>query len=362
MVVEPKTLNEGNQHSFPLAFFGLEIEEAESLVGSLAGKAYHGRSFVNFIYKHHKTSLDQMLSISKEVRENLKNLVDFSPLVIKRRLISKDGTIKFLFEIQTTKGPQEIESVYIPDDERVTLCVSSQVGCKMACQFCLTAQLGFKDSLTAAQIVAQVYSVNIDPQTRPITNVVFMGMGEPFDNIDEVRRATRILTHPRGLNLSARKVTVSTVGLVDKIDSLTKDDPFRLAVSLNSSTDELRSRLMPVNRRWPLKELMRACHDYSQRTNKWITFEYILMAGLTDQPEDSSRLISLIGPLRCKLNLIPYNESEFTEFKRPSEQAVLNFHQMMLKAEVPVFIRKNRGNDIFAACGMLRRVQSISLN
>lgn len=342
--------------SSPVDFFDLEIEEAEQKIGELAGRPFHGRSFVQFVYKHGIDRVADMSSLPKRSRELLVDAVDLRNLPIKQRLDSQDGTVKFLLEVTTKKGPQEIECVYIPEDDRVTLCLSSQIGCKMACDFCLTAQLGFKSQLSAGDIVRQLWTVSQQLDLRPVTNLVFMGMGEPFDNFEEVKRATRILTHARGFNISARRVTVSTVGIVDKIDALTKEDPFRLAVSLNASRNEERSQLMPVNRRWPLEELMRACRDYSRRTNKRITFEYILMQGLTDRDEDAKRLIKLLSPLKAKLNLIPYNESDWTSFRRPSAQRVQEFHQFLLKAEIPVFIRKNRGNDIYAACGMLKKV------
>jgi 23S rRNA (adenine2503-C2)-methyltransferase len=340
-----------------LDFFNYELEEVELKVGGLTGKKYHGGIVSNFVYRHGLLDIDQMSSLSFSVRELLKTEVSFDLLTIKKRLVSIDGTVKFLFELEGKKGPQEIEAVYIPEKTRVTLCVSSQVGCKMGCRFCLTAQLGFKEHLMAGDIVRQVMTVNADPELRPVTNIVFMGMGEPFDNLVEVRKACRILTHHRGLNLSARKITVSTVGLVDKIDALTPEDPFRLAVSLNSSDDSTRSDLMPVNRRWAMDELLESCRQYAKRTNKRITFEYILMAGLTDRDIDVDNLVRKLSPIPCKLNLIPYNESSFTEFKRPTEEDCLRFHsKLMARAAFPVFIRKNRGNDIFAACGMLKKV------
>lgn len=348
---------------FPMAapeekidFFDLSYEDAVEKIGALCGRRYHGESFARFVYKFLISHPEKMTSLSKLNRDLLKDRVHLDPLPIKKRLVSKDGTVKFLFEVQTEKGPQEIECVYIPEEDRVTLCVSSQVGCKMACAFCLTAQLGFKWHLKARDIVRQYWTVRQDPELRPITNMVFMGMGEPFDNIDEVRKATTLLTHQKAFDLSARRITVSTVGLVDKINSLTKEDPFRLAVSLNASTDEVRNQIMPVNRRWKIDELLKACQDYAKRTNKRVTFEYILMAGLTDSDEDAKRLIRLLSPIPCKINLIPYNESPFTDFKRPSEDRIMAFHAKLLKAEIPVFIRKNRGNDIFAACGMLKKV------
>lgn len=343
----------------PLSFFNYEIEEIEKIMGERLGKAFHGRSFVSFVYRHHVTNIEAMTSLPALARQQIAGTVDLSPLKIRSRQVSADGTVKFLLEVSTTKGPQEVECVYIPEEERVTLCISSQVGCKMACKFCLTAQLGFKVSLAAAEIVRQVWTVSLDPELRPITNIVFMGMGEPFDNFEEVKKATRILTHVRGFNLSARRITVSTVGLVDKIDQLTKEDPFRVAVSLNASDDETRSRIMPVNLRWKIADLMAACRRYTKRTNKRITFEYILMKGVSDRMEDAKRLLKLTGDLKCKINLIPYNESPFTEFKRPTDAETLAFHKYLLTHSTnAVFIRKNRGNDIFAACGMLKKVQA----
>jgi len=342
--------------SSPLNFFQYSLAEAAQKVGELCDKKYHGSSFVNYVYRLKHSRIDDMLSIPAANREKLSHLVDISPLTIRKRLVSADGTVKFLFEVQTPKGPQDIEAVYIPDETRVTLCVSSQVGCKMACSFCLTAQLGFRAHLPASDIVRQFWTVSLDPELRPVTNIVFMGMGEPFDNLEEVRRATSILTDVRGFNLSAKKITVSTVGLVDRINELKKEEPFRLAVSLNASDDETRDRIMPVNRKWKMKELLEACRQYTKRTNKKVTFEYILMAGVTDRPEDIQNLIRCLSPIPCKVNLIPYNESPYTEFRRPADERIQAFHAALLKAQLPVFIRKNRGNDIFAACGMLKRI------
>ncbi|MBN8555968.1 MAG: 23S rRNA (adenine(2503)-C(2))-methyltransferase RlmN [Deltaproteobacteria bacterium] len=339
-------------------FFNLEIEEAERTVGELIGKKFHGSSFASYVYKHYQAKTDEMFSIPADAREKIKDLVDISPLPILKKQISVDGTVKFLLQVQTPKGPEQIECVYLPDPERVTLCVSSQVGCKMACKFCLTAQLGFKHSLTAGDIVRQIWTVEQEPELRRITNIVFMGMGEPFDNFDEVKKATRILTHPKGFNKSARKITVSTVGIVEKINALTKEDPFKLAISLNGTTNEIRSKIMPINNRWKIEELMSACREYSKRTNKRVTFEYILMKDVSDSVEDAHRLGKLTADISCKINLIPYNESPFTEFKRPSDEQIAKFHSTMLQYDNAVFTRKNRGNDIFAACGMLKKVDA----
>lgn len=339
-----------------LPFFDLEIPEAEEKIGALIGKKFHGNSFVSFVYKHKITDPLLMSSLPQAIRPSLVDTVSIEPLPIRKRQVSMDGTVKFLFEVQTAKGIEEIECVYIPETERVTLCVSSQVGCKMGCKFCLTAQLGFKAHLCAGDIVRQVWTVEQDPELRKITNIVFMGMGEPFDNFETIKKACRILTHNRGLDKSARRITVSTVGLVDKIDALAKEDPFRLAVSLNSTTDEMRSKIMPINHRWPIEELMNACRNYAERTNKRVTFEYILMKDVSDTMDDAKRLTRLTTHLPCKINLIPYNESIFTEFKRPSDDRIKEFHAFMLKNDRAVFIRKNRGNDIYAACGMLKKV------
>jgi len=340
-------------------FFNLEIPEAEAILGDIAGKKFHGASFLSFVYKHRITDFQQMYSLPLSVRTELSERVNLSSLPIARKQVSVDGTVKFLLEIASanpTRKLEQVECVYIPDDDRVTLCVSSQVGCKMGCHFCLTAQLGFRAHLKAGDIVRQVWTVEQEPELRRITNIVFMGMGEPFDNFEEVRKATRILSHPRGLDKSARKITVSTVGLVDKINALRKEDPFRLAVSLNGTTDEIRSKIMPINHKWKIAELMKACRDYSRRTNKRVTFEYILMKDVSDSIEDAKRLAELTSDISCKINLIPYNESAFTEFKRPSDQQIQKFHRYLLDFSNAVFIRKNRGNDIFAACGMLKKI------
>lgn len=336
-------------------FFDLEIDEAEKKIGELAGKAFHGKAFTSYVYKH-LFDVSQMLSLGKAKRDLIAQEVSVDPLPVRKRLVSKDGTVKFLLEVQTSKGSQEIECVYIPEDSRVTLCVSSQVGCKMACEFCLTAQLGFKHHLSSGDIVRQIFTVMKDPELRPVTNLVFMGMGEPFDNFENVKKAIRTLTDPRAFDISARKITVSTVGLVDKIDQLQKEEPFRLAISLNATTDEIRSKLVPINRKWNLEQLMASCERYISRTNKWITFEYILMAGLTDTSEDITRLIKMLRGMKCKLNLIPYNESPFTEFKHPTDARCIDFHRQLVNAGIITFTRKNRGNDIFAACGMLKKV------
>lgn len=338
-----------------LDFFNFEIDDVIQKIGEIAGKKFHGSSFVSFVYKHKITNPLLMTSLPASARESLKSKVVVEGLPVKKRLVSKDGTVKFLLEVQTHKGPEEIECVYIPDPDRVTLCVSSQVGCKMACKFCLTAQLGWKSNLSAGDIVKQIYTVEQDPELRPITNIVFMGMGEPFDNFEEVKKATRILTDPRAFEKSGRKITVSTVGHVDKIDALKKEDPFKLAVSLNASNDQTRSEIMPINKKFKIEELMRACRDYAERTNKKVTFEYILMSGVSDSIDDAKRLVQMLRGIPCKINLIPYNESQFTEFKRPTEERINLFHSYLLDRGFAVFTRKNRGNDIFAACGMLKK-------
>jgi len=342
-------------HHEPINFFDLEIDEAIAQVGALCGKKFHGASFANFVYKFRITNTEAMTSLPMDIRPLLAERVSVSPLPVKKKLVSRDGTVKFLLEVQTPKGAEEIECVYIPEEERVTLCVSSQVGCKMACKFCLTAQLGWKANLRAGDIVRQVWTVEQDPELRPITNIVFMGMGEPFDNVSEVKKACRILTDARGMDKSARRITVSTVGNVAEIDKLEKSDPFRLAVSLNAANDQTRSDLMPINRRYNIEELMRACRDYAHRTNREVTFEYILMAGVSDRPEDAKNLVQILKGVPCKINLIPYNESPFTEFKRPSDETIGWFHKYMFSRGFTIFTRKNRGNDIFAACGMLRK-------
>jgi 23S rRNA (adenine2503-C2)-methyltransferase len=247
--------------------------------------------------------------------------------------------------------------VLIPDDkeerDKLTLCISSQVGCAIDCQFCATATLGFRRNLTAGEIVQQVYRAMAIGGRKP-TNLVFMGMGEPLHNFDQVVRALAILQNPWGVAMSPRRMTVSTAGLVPGIEKLGKLTPApNLAVSLNATTDEVRERIMPINRKWPIAELLAACQAFPLAHGRRVTFEYVLLAGVNDTDEDARRLIKLLRPIPNKVNLIPWNPFQGPAFERPSEERVYAFQAILRQANMAVYVRTPRGDDIDAACGQL---------
>jgi 23S rRNA (adenine2503-C2)-methyltransferase len=268
---------------------------------------------------------------------------------------SSDGTRKFLFELGDR---HTIESVLIPDEDRQTLCISSQVGCQQACRFCLTARSGFVRHLEAREIADQVLEVSRVLRregARGITNIVLMGMGEPLANLAEVVKALRVITSDKGLGISPRRVTVSTDGLVPEIAKLGASGlRVNLAVSLNAAGDEVRDRIMPVNKRYPIRELLAACRKFPLEPRRRITFEYVLLKNVNDSTEDALRLAKLLRGIKCKVNLIPFNPFPGSEFQRPDDGAIRRFQKVLLDHQYTVPVRESRGRDISAACGQLR--------
>lgn len=276
------------------------------------------------------------------------------PIVPDGVVAAADGTRKFRF---LTHDGRAIETVLIPDDKqersKLTLCISSQVGCAWGCAFCATATLGFGRSLTAGEIVEQLYWTMETVGQKP-TNIVFMGMGEPLHNLEEVTRALSIIVHPWGAGMSPRRVTVSTSGLVSGIDLLAKTRPLpNLAISLNATTDDVRDQIMPVNRRWNISALLAAARRFPLAHHRRITFEYVLFAGLNDTDVDAARLPRLLAGIPSKVNLIPWNPVPGLPFERPSEARILAFQKLVRRADLPVYIRTPRGDDSAAACGQL---------
>lgn len=276
------------------------------------------------------------------------------PIVPDGVVAAADGTRKFRF---LTHDGRAIETVLIPDDKqersKLTLCISSQVGCAWGCAFCATATLGFGRSLTAGEIVEQLYWTMETVGQKP-TNIVFMGMGEPLHNLEEVTRALSIIVHPWGAGMSPRRVTVSTSGLVSGIDLLAKTRPLpNLAISLNATTDDVRDQIMPVNRRWNISALLAAARRFPLAHHRRITFEYVLFAGLNDTDVDAARLPRLLAGIPSKVNLIPWNPVPGLPFERPSEARILAFQNLVRRADLPVYIRTPRGDDSAAACGQL---------
>jgi 23S rRNA (adenine2503-C2)-methyltransferase len=316
--------------------------------------AYRGEQAFRWLHEHAVESTDEMTNMPKAQRDALGRAVPLRPLRTDVVQEARDGTRKLRFR---TADDRAIEAVLIPDDDeerdKLTLCVSSQVGCAMDCGFCATATLGYGRNLTAGEIVEQVYRATKLAGRRP-TNLVFMGMGEPMHNLDNVTRALTLLQHPWGLHFSPRRITVSTVGLVPGIETLGRLSPApNLAISLNATTDEVRDRIMPVNRKWPIAKLLEAARRFPLTHGRRVTFEYVLLAGVNDGDADADRLIRLLRGMSCKVNLIPWNPFQGPAFERPSAERIRTFQERLRAAAMAVYIRTPRGDDIDAACGQL---------
>jgi 23S rRNA (adenine2503-C2)-methyltransferase len=318
-------------------------------------KKYRAAQVFEWIYRNRASSFEEMTNIAKAERSLLSDAFCITSPSVVRTELSKDGTRKLLFELEDR---HTVESVLIPDENRLTLCISSQVGCAQACRFCLTGRGGFTRNLKAHEISDQVLEVSRilkQEGTRGITNIVLMGMGEPLANFEEVVKALKIITGDRGLGFSPRRVTVSTAGLVPEIDTLGKSGvKVNLAVSLNATTDEVRDLIMPVNRRYPIKKLLAACKHFPLEPRRRITFEYVMLKGVNDMPEDALRLTRLLRGIKCKVNLIPFNPFPASEFSRPDDAVVKRFQKILLDNHYTAPVRESRGIDISAACGQLR--------
>ncbi len=315
--------------------------------------AYRGRQIFAWLYRPRITKFAQMTDISKKFRVELEKVARISTLPYTIKETSTDGTMKYGFKL--TDG-HIIESVLIPEEDRNTLCVSSQVGCAMGCKFCLTGTMGFTRNLDPAEIVGQIISVMEDLEDLgmgSVTNLVFMGMGEPLANFDNLITSLEILLDDLGLSYSSRRTTVSTCGLAPKIIELGERIGVNLAISLHGADDAIRSELMPVNKTYPLKEVIAACIKYPLQKRKRIMFEYILLKGVNDSDEDARKLAKLLRPIPCKINLLPCNEAPELPFQKPSGNRVHAFQKILRDLDYTVFIRTSRGDDISAACGQL---------
>ncbi len=337
----------------------LTVEELREILTRYGLKKYRSDQIYKWLYTHHARSFEEMTNIAKAEREMLSQIFAIPVPHIIRTETSSDGTKKFLFQLD---DGHTIESVLIPDEDRQTLCISSQVGCQQACRFCLTGSGGFTRNLKSFEIADQVLEISSileDGETRGITNIVLMGMGEPLANLEEVVKALKVITSENGLSFSPRRVTVSTDGLAPEIVKLGKCGvKVNLAVSLNATTDEVRDRIMPVNRRYPIKVLLNACRSFPLEPRRRITFEYVLLKGVNDTSDDALRLANLLRGIKCKINLIPFNPFPGSEFKRPDEGAVRRFQKILLDHHYTAPVRESRGRDISAACGQLREKDS----
>ncbi len=329
---------------------GLDRSGLESFVQELGAKSFHGRNVLKWIHKHGVTDFDAMTDLSKDLRTRLKDVAEVRvpPVVFEQPAL--DGTHKWLLELDNSN---RIESVYIPETSRHTLCISSQVGCALDCSFCSTAQQGFNRNLTSAEIIAQVW-VAVHKHGRPLSNVVLMGMGEPLANYEAVLTATRIMQDDLAYMFSKYRVTISTSGIVPAIRQLTQDADLSLAVSLHAPTNELRDELVPINRKYPLEELIPACRDYlrGDRRRK-ITWEYVMLDGINDSDRHAKALIRLLEGTPSKINLIPFNPFPGTTYRCSPEERINRFRERLVRSGVVTTTRKTRGDDIDAACGQL---------
>jgi len=315
-------------------------------------KSYRAKQILMWIYMRQADTFEVMTDVGKDIRKCLTRHFSIKRLKKERTETSQDGSKKFLFKLIDGKY---IESVLIPEKNHYTLCISSQVGCAQGCLFCLTAKGGFIRNLTKGEIIAQVRDVANDiGGSKRLTNIVMMGMGEPLANLSNVVGAINIITDSDiGLGFSSRRVTVSTSGLIPKLSQLGRETAVNLAISLNATDNKTRNMLMPVNRKYPLERLLDACAGFPLMARRRITFEYIIMKGVNDSEEDAKRLARLLRPIRAKINLIPFNTFEGSDFERPEEHVILTFKEILNNNNYTAVIRHSKGQDISAACGQL---------
>ena len=333
---------------------GMAPEELEAFISSLGKEKYRTKQLLSWIYGKGVVEIEGMTDLSKAFRKELAEIAQVSALQEAGRISSSDdGTTKFLFELG---DGLRIESVLIVEDRRRTVCLSSQVGCPLGCVFCATGQMGFVRNLSAAEIIDQLLAVRraAGNEGLEITNVVMMGMGEPLLNYANVLKAIRLMRLEMGPSIGARKVTLSTAGFVPGIRKLAREDlRIGLAVSLNATTDRIRGRLMPINRRYNLSELMQGVQEYYRSTRRRPTFEYVLISEETDSDDDAERLGRIVRSVPSKINLIPYNPTRGSPFRQPSQERIERFMDLLLRKQLTVTLRESKGSDISAACGQL---------
>ena len=343
--------------SRPVELVGMDEEELVSLCGQMGEPPYRGRQIFSWLYAHGVSEFSQMTNIPKGFRAKLGEAARLEALELDRESKSADGTEKYVWRL---RDGARVESVRIPMRNvngvmRWSLCISTQVGCAMGCAFCLTAKMGFIRQLTAGEIVGQFLAARklLAPGER-FHNVVFMGMGEPLDNFDATVKAVRILTHPRANGVSAKRLTVSTVGIVSRLRDFVSAVPgVGLAVSLHAADDETRGKLVPMNRKWNLRALIDECRELPVGERRRITFEYVMLRGVNDSKRDAKELSKLLEGLKCKVNLIPWNPFPGTPFERPGDERVEEFRRILLAAGLVATTRTAKGVDILAACGQL---------
>lgn len=336
----------------------LDREALSAWLQGLGERPFRARQVLRWIHRRGVDDFGAMTDVARSLREALARAACVRALPVLRSGVSADGTRKWLLDVG---GGEAVETVFIPEPDRATLCISTQAGCAVNCRFCATGMQGFSRNLTTGEIIGQLWmaerqmrAANAGEAARAVSNVVLMGMGEPLQNYDAVLPALRLMLDDDAYGLSRRRVTVSTSGMVPMIDRLARDCPVALAVSLHAANDALRDQLVPLNRKYPLSELMAACHRYLARAPRdFITFEYVLLAGVNDSEGHARELIRRVRDVPCKINLIPFNPFAGSDLRRPEPQRVRDFAAVVADADIVATVRRTRGDDIDAACGQL---------
>ena len=365
-MIECKMASNGSQHDMNL--LGKSAEELRAFLQSLGEPAYRGSQIYHALYAERRFDLAAMTNLPAALRERLACEAAIALPQILRRYRSADGTVRYVLSLAAADPqkdiappkPTTIEAVFMPEENRQTICISTQAGCAVDCYFCLTATLGLIRNLSAGEIIGQVLVALDDNRAdlKPQTNIVLMGQGEPLLNYDGVMAALRILLDPNGMAISPKHITLSTSGIVPGIEKLAREKirP-KLAISLNASSNEQRDRIMPINRKYPVEKLLEACRRYPLRPWEHLTFEYVLLGGFNDSPEDARRVVRLLSNLRAKVNLIPWNPGDLP-YERPDAARIEQFRKILADKDVLVFVRYSRGQDVMAACGQLALLES----
>ena len=333
------------------SLIGKNLDEFSNLCIELGAEDFRSKQLFNWMYRNEVSDFTELKNLPKSLIDDLERGHCIHPLeLINSTNSSSEKTNKFLFK---TQSGSLIESVLMNEKNRVTLCISTQVGCALDCKFCATAKMGFKENLSVGEILDQ-YLLARQKINKPITNIVFMGMGEPFLNYKNVIKAAKLLNDPYGINIGSKRITISTAGVISKIEEFTKSkEKFKLAISLNGTTNEQRTSIMPINIKNSLDELLNVARKYTETVNRWLTFEYVLLKEINDSVEDAKRLLSMLaGMKKLKLNIIPYNETD-GEFRRPDKDQIENFVIALRPAKFPITVRWSKGTDIDAGCGQL---------
>jgi 23S rRNA (adenine2503-C2)-methyltransferase len=361
-----------NQSHIPVNLLGQSVEELRAFMLTLGEPGYRGAQIYHALYAERRFDVASMSNLPAALRERLAREASIALPQVVRRYRSSDGTVRYVLALPAATGasgeakptkPATVETVFMPEENRQTICISTQAGCAVDCHFCLTATLGLIRNLTAGEIVGQVLIALEENRAslKPQTNVVLMGQGEPLLNYEPVMAALRILLDPNGVAITPKHTTLSTSGIIPGIERLggEKVRP-KLAISLNASSNEQRDKIMPINRKYPIEELLAACARYPLRPWEHLTFEYVLLGGFNEAPEDARRVAKLLAKLRAKVNLIPWNPGELP-YKKPDEARTEEFRRILEEKGVRVFVRYSRGQDVMAACGQLALLESAAL-